>query len=912
MKFFLIMILLFCVNNLFAQKDVIDSIAYKQWSSLGLPTISENGQYLYYSIENVPVGSQTVVVQSTQGKWKKELKGEQKASFLSKKYFLFITKNDSLGILTLGTDQIKYIPNTSWCSLRNIKGLEYLWYPSGINQKNLILRNLESTKEISFSNVESWSFDKDMLVLFKSIHSNDQRKSINLADVISGELSKIWEGYKPENLVLDAMHRQLAFKTGDSVWYYKIGSANAVCISNKNAPIIDTLTLGGLESFSKDGKLLFTSLIAKVGIIKPKNEAVEVWSYADVKLQTEQENAVSDGKYLAVIDIEDCRIIRLQRQQKEWFRFPTSVNSSSVWALVENSKNLLDPWSIGYKCSWSLVNTKNGERKDLAQLNRLVGVQLSPYGKYVVYFDAEKKNYFSYEIATDRICNLTKDIPDISSPDKWSNAPLIVKLPRGIAGWSKNDESVLLYDQHDIWELNLSNKKRAVNITNGYGKRNGLVFHLALKEYDEQSINKGEPLILNSFDLKSKNNGYYSKRIGKNGDPDLLCNGPYIFDLRNAGYLPGDVNFPPCKATKSEMYIVRRMSATDAPNYFSTKDFKTFIRLSNLQPQKKYNWYTTELHTWKSLDGRILQGILYKPENFDPNKRYPVIFHYYQRKSDGLNCYIKPDKLNDGGNINISTYVSHGYLVFSPDIYYTEGDPMQGTYNAMVSAANYVSTLPFVNARKMGIQGNSFGGVQTNYLVTHTNLFAAAESSSGVADFVSSYGSLMDAGTGASEQGFHENGQIRMGGSLWEKPEAYIKNSSIFSVSQVTTPLLLMHTKKDGICGYPNVMEFFTGLRRMGKRAWMLVYSEGNHGLGEKVEVDDFSIRMMQFFDHYLKDKPAPLWMVDGVLAKDRSWKAGLELDTKGRTPGTGLLTPEEQKKVDSLMTRGPITITLK
>jgi dipeptidyl aminopeptidase/acylaminoacyl peptidase len=231
---------------------------------------------------------------------------------------------------------------------------------------------------------------------------------------------------------------------------------------------------------------------------------------------------------------------------------------------------------------------------------------------------------------------------------------------------------------------------------------------------------------------------------------------------------------------------------------------------------------------------------------------------------------------------------------------------MQGTYDAVVSAAGYLSTLPFVNSKKMGLQGHSFGGVQTNYLVTHTNLFAAAESSAGLADFVSFYGTL--AGGTDSRQDFNENGQLRMGGSLWEKPEAYIKNSAIFQIEKVTTPILLMHTKSDDIA---NVMEFFTGLRRMGKKAWMLVYSEGNHGVWKK-EAEDLSVRMMQFFDHYLKDKPAPLWMLDGVSAKDRSWDAGLKLDTNGRTPGQGLLTAEEQEKVNTMMTRKPITITLK
>ncbi len=360
------------------------------------------------------------------------------------------------------------------------------------------------------------------------------------------------------------------------------------------------------------------------------------------------------------------------------------------------------------------------------------------------------------------------------------------------------------------------------------------------------------------------------------------------------------------------MYIVRGMSAVDAPNYFSTKDFKTLTRLSNLQPQKGYNWYTSELHTWKSLDGRKLQGVLYKPENFDPNKKYPVIFHYYERKSDGLNAYLQPETLCNGCNINIPTYVSQGYLVFCPDIYYKVGNPMQGTYDAVVSAAKYVSGLPFVNGSRLGIQGCSFGGLQTNYLVTHTGLFAAAVTTSGLADMISAYGDL--AGNEFSLQGYFEgNGeQARIGVDLWKNPQAYIKNSPLFQVDKVSTPLLMMHTPNDGIYRYANTLEFFLGLRRMGKKAWMLVYANENHGIfNSKEKVNDFSTRMMQFFDHYLKDKPAPVWMTRDLSAGVGPGN-GYEYDTEIKTTGPGLLRPEEQRKVDSMMIRKPIKIELK
>ncbi|WP_316833771.1 alpha/beta hydrolase family protein [Pedobacter nutrimenti] len=916
MRLFLTMILFFCVNSLFAQKPVMDSTAYKTWPSLGGPIISKNGQYVFYNINNIPVGSRTFVVQSTDGKWKKEFKGGliENSGILSDKYFLFNTKKDSMGMLTLGTDQIQYIPNTLWYNLKESKGAEYLFYPSRLNSKDLVLKNLKTNKERIFANVDSWSFDKDVLVLFKSINGNDQKQSVNIADIANGKVCKIWEGNKPENLILDVKHQQLAFKTGDSVWYYKMGSSQAVCIIGKNPKNIEEgLDLGYLSSFSKDGERIFASLTKK-GNSKPQSKkVVELWSYTDTVLQSEQKTEVGDQTYLAVINIADRNMIRLQHQTFAGLQFPTSEGVSDTIALIQNPI-IGDRWSMTYKWTWDLVSVKNGNRKKLNFLDNLKPflVQLSPCGKYIIFFDTTKQNYFSYEISTKTVRNLTKGL-NVSWIGIDHNDRDDSKGARGITSliWLENDESVFIYDRYDIWKIDPLDKQKAVNLTNGYGQKNNVIFNYAFDLFKGNILNKNEKLYLTAFNNENKSNGFFVKQLDKAGDPELLHMGAYLYQTNIVGYVPDDSDFSPIKAMKSNMYVVRRMSTTDAPNYFSTKDFKTFTRLSDLQPQRKYNWYTTELHTWKSLDGRTLKGILYKPENFDPNKKYPIIFHYYERKSDGLNAFITPTLLCNGCNIDIPTYVSNGYLVFTPDIYYKVGDAMQGTYDAVISAANYVSTLSFVNAKKMGIQGCSFGGLQTNYLVTHTNLFAAAESSSGLADLVSNYGSLGDRGI-YNWQDFHENGQLRMGGSLWERPEVYIKNSPIFQADKVTTPFLIMHTKIDDGCPFINEIELFMGLRRLGKKTWMLVYPKGNHGLSDKDEVKDLSTRMMQFFDHYLKDKPAPFWMLDGIRPSKEGINDSFKLDDTGRTPGSGLLSPIEQKKVDSLMTRKPVTITLK
>jgi dipeptidyl aminopeptidase/acylaminoacyl peptidase len=336
---------------------------------------------------------------------------------------------------------------------------------------------------------------------------------------------------------------------------------------------------------------------------------------------------------------------------------------------------------------------------------------------------------------------------------------------------------------------------------------------------------------------------------------------------------------------------LRRSSPTESPNFFWTTDFKTFSQLSAIHPEKKYNWLTSELHTFGTLDGRTEHGILYKPEDFDPGKRYPVIFNYYEQRSDEL--YQFPDIQDpNGGNISIPWFVSRGYLVFIPDIHYAMGANGPCAYNSIVGAAKYLSRFPWVDSKRMGIEGHSFGGYETIYVATRTDLFAAAIASSGPVNLVSEYGQLW--GENNSKQDYYENRQGRMGGTLWQKPDAYIKTSPIFNLDKITIPILSVANKRDANVKFSHGLELFLGLRRLGKRAWMLQYDDGSHGVRGKDYVD-LTIRMTQFFDHYLKGGPAPKWMTEGMPARLKGIEIGLELDMTGKSPGPGLLKDEPE-----------------
>ncbi|MBO9572664.1 MAG: S9 family peptidase [Chitinophagaceae bacterium] len=536
---------------------------------------------------------------------------------------------------------------------------------------------------------------------------------------------------------------------------------------------------------------------------------------------------------------------------------------------------------------------------------------LSPQGKYVIYFNGKEKNYFSYEVSSGRVNNITRNIRTRWTTYGRRDEPLAEFTPAGIAGWADGGSAALIYDQNDIWKINLTGTIAPVNVTNGFGKRNSTVFKL-IRESINECLPDNEHLILSAFNRETKKNGFFSKALNKSGDPALLTMDRYVY------YVPGNEpsigGLQPIKASNKNIYLVERMSATESPNYFVTRNFKEFIRISDIHPEQQVKWMTSQLVKWKSFSAEELQGVLYKPEDFDPNKKYPIIFYYYERLSDHLNEFLHPGE--SGGPINIPYFVSNDYLVFTPDIHYTLGNAGMDAYNSVVSAAKFFTQFSWVDSKRMALQGHSFGGYETNYILTMTNLFAAAMSASGVSDFISGYLSLR--GQGNSSQWIYEFSQSRIGATLWEKPEAFIKNSPVVYANRISTPLLFMNNRDDGNVPFEQGLELFLAMRRLGKRAWLLQYDGMRHGLSGKSALD-YTIRLKQYFDHYLKDSACPRWLLYGVPASQKGIDNGYEL-IKEKDPKTGklrtpkesdLLTDEEKKKVEALRKRKSVTVTI-
>ncbi|KAA2238790.1 S9 family peptidase [Chitinophaga agrisoli] len=889
MKFsFALYTLIIVTVNSFAQKPRLDTQVLNKWPYLYAPSISNDGKYASYTIGKQPTANHTLVVQSTSGSWKKEYVNASEGLFTpDNKRFIYASK-DTLFSVKLGSDTAIYLATIKSYKRPQRKKDAWLAYLLKNPQNELILVNLLSGEEKHYFAVADYFFDDTgKVLLLKSTNDETSSFNTNLKWVaLQGNNEHIiWSSKSlPYNYRFDSKGSQLTFMTTEtidgrstnSIWYYKNGNDKATIYANDRSTSIgsELSICSDPPEFSANGRYIFFNLQPVVETYTPKQNRVnvDIWSTEDLQLQSTQlldPNVLN--KYTAVINIDNNQIRQLENDDERILTHPYQLTGDFI--VIEDKHSSDKFWLNKYR-SYYYVSLKNGSKK-LLKKGRLLSFSFSPKGNYLIYYDTNQHHYFSYNITNNQTTNISKGI-STKLDNEYSDTP-IFEGPVGVAGWITSDTSLLVYDNYDVWRLSPTKKRAPLNITNGYGQRNHIKLRLVYEEDTLEIASGDQSLLLTAFNTITKDNGFYVTSLAKQGTPKLLTTGPWML-YHSSSQLPRGLSqeMRPLKASNATCWLVQRQSATDAPNYYMTTNFKSFRALTALQPQKKYNWLTAELITWKQPNGKVSQGILYKPEDFTPDKQYPIIFNYYEKVSHSLHQYLQPGFTE--GSINIPWFVSRGYLVFTPDINYTIGKPGASALKSVVSAAKYLVKFPWVNGSRMGIQGHSWGGYETNYIICHTNLFAAAASAAGLSDFVSGYGSLL-LGSGESAQFLYETHQNRMAATLWQRPELYIDNSPIFKGNAVTTPLLIMHNKADAIVPWNQSVEFFTALRRLNKKAWMLQYDKSGHTVTGQ-NAADYTIRLTQFFDHYLKGVPAPMWMTKGVPASRKGDVMAFELDT--------------------------------
>ena len=653
--------------------------------------------------------------------------------------------------------------------------------------------------------------------------------------------------------------------------YYFSKNKNAV-LNQKSAkmPKDWVISENQAPNFSKNGKQLYFGVAPKpiakdTDLIANDHAILDVWSYKDDYLKTIQlKNLNKDLKksYDAVLQTEKPELLTaLSHPKMDSIAIINEGNAPFSLGISNNDSRAESQWTGAEKKNYYIVNNLTGEATEF--LKNLNGrIYPSPLGKFMVYFNRENGNWYAYDIDKKSTTQLNKGLA-VKFTDEEFDMP---DYPNsyGLEGFTDKDFSVIIKDRYDLWEFFLDGKTAPKNITNGFGRKNKISFDTYQLDKDIRSFNRNAEMYLFAFNEENKQSGIFKTKILSAKNPELLQMGDF-YGYRNL-----------VKAKNAEVYSYTKETYQEAPNVYISDNFKTESKVSNINAQQsQYNWGTTELISWTTPKGYQSKGILYKPEDFDPNKKYPMIVYFYEKLSDGLNRYIAPAPTPS--RLNIPYFVSNGYLVFAPDISYEDGHPGQSAVEFINSGVEYLKKNSWVNGKKIGIQGQSWGGYQVSYLITQNDLYAAAWAGAPVVNMTSAYGGIRWS-SGMNRQFQYEKSQSRIGKTLWEAPELYLENSPLFHLDKATTPVVIMSNDKDGAVPWYQGIEMFTALRRLDKKVWLLNYNNDDHNLTKRQNKKDIQIREQQFFDYYLKDAKAPVWMTRGIPStlKGKDW--GFEL----------------------------------
>jgi dipeptidyl aminopeptidase/acylaminoacyl peptidase len=638
----------------------------------------------------------------------------------------------------------------------------------------------------------------------------------------------------------------------------------------------------GTLSFSKDGtRVFFACARPAPPAPETKGEAanapaddtkavVDLWSYKDDYIQPIQKVRAERERnrtFTAAYLIPEHKIVQLADPAVE----TVTPSESAQWVMGTDDRQYrpLADYDERYADTY-VIDAVTGARTLLATKQHggtgSSGMTWSPAGRYLLYFDG--KDWNTVSVPDGRKANLTASL-GVKFFNEDTDTPG-TPAAYGNAGWTKDGKSLLIYDRYDIWSVS-PDGTGARNITAGYGRAHDLRLRYVRTAPDnprERWIDGAQPLLLHAENLKTFETGFFRASLNggeAGGEPKQLIMSPKYMTA-------------PVKAKDADVYLLTAQSFSEFPDLVTTDgSFQELRKVSDANPQKaNLLWGTSEVVNFHNADGVPLTGALYKPANFDPKKKYPMLVYIYERLTQNVNRFVDP---RPSHNINFSYYTSNGYLVFTPDIVYTTGFPGQSALKCVLPGVQAVVDKGFVKEDAIGIQGHSWGGYQIAYMVTQTNRFRAVAAGAPVADMISAYDGIRW-GSGVPRQFQYERTQSRIGGSIWQFPTRFIENSPIFWADRVRTPVMLLHNDGDDAVPWYQGVEFYLALRRLGKEVYLFDYNGEPHGLRKRPNQKDYTIRLQQYFDHYLKGAPAPAWMEKGVpyLERDRT-----ELSTMGK-----------------------------
>ncbi|MBN2021712.1 MAG: S9 family peptidase [Pirellulales bacterium] len=912
---------LFLAAHLKAQSRPLDFDAVESWNRVTETVLSPDGRWIAYTTEPWH-GDSKVFLHGSDGQKRFEHDRGSGVRFTDDSRFLLFTvkpKSDrvrkrelpkaakdpmptaALAIHAIDSGQLESIPNVRDFKLPDA-GPPWLAYrlearpdrersddPDRKNSKTksprsgfaLRLRNLDDnatpTRSWPFATGYWFSQNGKRLFFASTGDQNDFQAGVYRFDLEENRLRPILLGAGDCRQVAVAPGGdKVAFlwKSGDAgasgdfglyLWTGK-GRARRV-LDNRAAGMTQAWRVSehGRVWFSANGRRVFLGTAPvrpprDAGIPDDEFPDVDVWHGGEETLHSEQLVQLPRDPtrtYLAMYDLDDARFAQIETADAP--RSTVLDRGNADLALVHSSKpyELESMWDPLRHDAY-LLDLATGRRTLVAKGLRDPAAA-SPGGQYLIWFDYSDRSYHAHHIASGTTRRITE--PSAIRADDESNTTFDYSAPYGSPGWLRGDRAVLIHDRHDVWKVDPENRRPPENLTQN-GRKNRIVYRLLRWDARRDALDPEQPHLLMGVHETSRQSGYYRCGLKAAAPPQRLLGGKYRLST-------------PLKADRADTVVYTKETFQTFPDLWASDlAFHKSVRLSDANPQQAdYRWGTAELYRWTSLGGQKLEGILYKPDDFDPAQKYPMIVQFFHKSSDQLHDYRIPSF--HGSRIDYHYFVSNGYVVFAPDIHFDAGYIGQSAYKSIMPGVTALVDEGFIDPKRIGVQGHSYSGYQAAYLATRTGMFACIEAGAPVVNFFSAYGAIRWE-SGRARVAQYEHDQTRA--SLWEAPLRFLENSPLFALDKVTTPILIMHNDRDGAVPWSQGIEFFIALRRLQKPVWMLTYNGEGHSLAKLKNRRDFQIRLAQFFGHYLKDQPMPPWMRQGVPAVEKHHNLGYDL----------------------------------
>ncbi len=882
------------VSGLYAQeeKKILSIDDYPLWSSIVSASISDSGEWISYAyrpnggddtlyFKNISSGKlisdpfSERPVFSSDSKWvvykrnlkKKEadkLRESKKPVYASGVLLELNTGNKTVwGKVT----DISISPNSDYVVVRkNGSSKDY-------NGSDMLLKNLKTGSLMNIGNVSQYSFNKKGTQLAYTIDADEKDgNGVYLLNLDSGNILALDTDtltYSQLSWDDETLYRSEQGEKGNCMAVLKGSKADSL-----EQRINQVLVFTGLDStkpqttsfkydtdpglviselgpiiFSLDNKSLIVSLKEQEIVNKISKDTtanVDVWHWDDELIQSVQmvrDSRIRRSTYTGLLHLEDMSLVQLSSDDMRTVIYDRNINRIIG---ADPKPYISDTNWGGGQSDYYLINPVTGQKKLIEEkIGRPMG--MSPDGSSFLYF--KEGDFFVYNFSSGEITNISKDLGisfiDINEDHPYENGSY------GVAGWSADKKTVFLNHLYDIWAVALDGSG-AYNLTGNYGTDNEIRFRISSTDR-EPYIDIEDDIYLSAYGEWTKKSGYFLLKDGK--EPKEL-----VFEDASYGRL--------IKAYNVDKYMFTRQTFVDFPDYYTAgATLKKGVRQTDANPQQAdYRWGSSMLIDFENKQGDKLQAALILPEGYEEGKKYPTIVYFYEKVSNNLHRYSSP-RYDD--RPHFSTYASNGYMILMPDIKYYEGKPGWNALDCVTSATQKVVDMGYADPDRLAMQGHSWGGYQSSFILTQTDMFACVVTGAPVTNLTSMY-NILYKNSGTNNQGIFELGQVRMGKGMFDDMQNYIEQSPVHNAPGINTPFMILHGTIDGAVDWNQGLEFYNAARRLGKKVILLSYPDENHHLAIKNNQIDFQKRMKQFFDHYLKDAEAPEWMKQGVSYQDK------------------------------------------